>query len=294
MLTSPDPILGKRRPTRTAMSTAEKKALAKEKRARLKQAREAAELEGWRDINPKLECFEMKPIDNLAEFLTLRIRNGFSKPIDIFKLFLDDEVLDYLINRFPEMGLHFSLRNRRLKDGNRSLSARRMTLSYRDALQVQAYYIRVIAHQCHDPGLPYYHFGNIRDALHESKEYFQQLCPANCNAINIDKARRILAHLTLDGNESMNLISKKFQSVVLTLGQCIAGDENLFTFHGMSGNVRLVPSKPGKLGLWFYELCARFKSGVPFLLDSYMHDLRDGTIKVSSINRRWIRVIKTT
>ena len=70
MLTSPDPILGKNRPTRTAMSTAEKKELAKQKRARIREAKEAAALEGWRDINPKLECFQMKPISNLASFLT--------------------------------------------------------------------------------------------------------------------------------------------------------------------------------------------------------------------------------
>ena len=294
MLTTPDPILGQKRPIRIAKSIAKKREAA-EKRARLRQLREEAELEGWRDIDPKVECFEMKPIPNLTRFLTLRTRaGGYTKPINIFTQLIDDEVLNFLVDRFPQDKLIFSSRNWKTQSGQQTQALKCMQLSFRDVLQVMAYYIRIIGQQCHDPGQYVIIYPHVKEAITRCREHFQQLCPASNVPVNYEKARRILAHSTLDGNEAASLISKKFQAMVLTLGQNIAGDEKLFTFHGESGNVRLVPSKPGKVGLWEYELCGQFQSGLPYLFDTSMHDLRDGTIKVSAITRRWIRVLKST
>ena len=211
MLTTPTPLLGKKRSVRTVMSAEEKKQLAKDKRERLKAAKEVAQLEGWRDINPKLECFEMKDTTNLLKFLTLRSRAaGYTKPIDVFRKFLDDEVLDYLINRFPTNQMIFSVRNRLLKSGERSQSLRTMSISFRDVLQVQAYYIRIIGKSSPERGMSYIHYADMRESIKQCRVHFQQYCPARNVPINLDKARRILAHMTLDGNEAAQLVSKNF------------------------------------------------------------------------------------
>ena len=53
MLTTPTPLLGQKRSNRPMLTTEEKKLLAKEKRARAREARDLAQLEGWRDIDSK-------------------------------------------------------------------------------------------------------------------------------------------------------------------------------------------------------------------------------------------------
>ena len=237
----------------------------------------------------------MKHIPPELRFLTLRTRSaGYVHPIDVFRQFIDDEVLDFLNLRFDAHKLVYSIRNRTLIDGQRSQRLKTLALSTRDQVQVFAIYIRIIGMQYHASGADVTLYGNIRNAINACIQHFQQDCPPNVRPINMEKARRLLAHMTMDGNEAAALISKKFQNMVLTLGGIVAGDEKLFTFHGESGNVRLVPSKPGKVGLWEYELCGRFKSGEPYLLYTSLHDFRDEIIKVSRINRAWIEVIKTT
>ena len=53
------------------------------------------------------------------------------------------------------------------------------------------------------------------------------------------------------------LISKNFTAILEKLGQYVAGDKKLYHFTGVSGNVRLVMSKPGRMGTWMYEPRAR-------------------------------------
>jgi hypothetical protein len=65
----------------------------------------------------------------------------------------------------------------------------------------------------------------------------------------------------------------------------VSGDEKLFHFTGLSGNVRLVISKPDRIGFWIYELCGRFANGWPFLLDVFMHNSLEGI-------QGWIHAMK--
>lgn len=87
-------------------------------------------------------------------------------------------------------------------------------------------------------------------------------------------------------------ISKNFYNLVLSLGQFVAGDEKLWNFTGNSGNVRLCLSKPDRIGLWFYELCGIFSSGLPYLLKFSMHNSSVSTVTVASIVQGWIDVVK--
>lgn len=62
-------------------------------------------------------------------------------------------------------------------------------------------------------------------------------------------------------------LSANFRSVVQSYGQHLSGDEKRFKDAGHSGNVRKVPSKPDKIGLWFYELASPLDNKTSFLLD---------------------------
>jgi hypothetical protein len=66
----------------------------------------------------------------------------------------------------------------------------------------------------------------------------------------------------------------------------------LFHFTGKSGNVRLVISKPDRVGFWFYELCGRLSNGLPYMIDVVMHDSTKSSVPVSSMVKRWIESLK--
>ena len=91
-----------------------------------------------------------------------------------------------------------------------------------------------------------------------------------------------------------DILNENFQKLAESLGQCVAGDEKLFHFTGESKDVRLCISKPDRIGLWFYQLCALLRSGKPYLLMLQMHTNRDGGIvKVSDIVGKWADIIMT-
>ena len=80
--------------------------------------------------------------------------------------------------------------------------------------------------------------------------------------------------------------------MVLKLGERVAGDEKLFHFTGNSIDIRLVPSKPGHIGLWFYELCCPLKTGKSYLLSAKLHENSEKTT-VASVVENWARVVKS-
>jgi len=62
------------------------------------------------------------------------------------------------------------------------------------------------------------------------------------------------------------LISKNFQSLVSRVGEFAAGDEKLLHFTGNSKNIRMILTKPDRVGHWFCELCIKLVNGLSFLL----------------------------
>jgi hypothetical protein len=90
-------------------------------------------------------------------------------------------------------------------------------------------------------------------------------------------------------------ISSNFQKLVRRLGQFCAGDEKLFHFTGNSGDIRLVITKPDKVGFWFYELCAPLCYGGSFLLWTKLHHVEEISsigVPVSSVVRSWIEAMQ--
>jgi hypothetical protein len=104
----------------------------------------------------------------------------------------------------------------------------------------------------------------LREAVDEAHEHF---CSRNIGvSIGGQRVYYSLISVPLFTNEYAEDISSNFQKLVLRLGQYCAGDEKLFHFTGNSGDIRLVITKPDKVGLWFYELCAPLSYGGSFML----------------------------
>jgi len=112
------------------------------------------------------------------------------------------------------------------------------------------------------------------------------------NQISFKSVEKLITILTFDGFE--DYINKGFQDIVFKLGQSVAGDEKLFHFTGDSGDIRLVISKPDRIGLWFYELVAPLANGQYYMLYLKLQTNRNGSVQVESIVRDWINIVKFT
>ena len=72
----------------------------------------------------------------------------------------------------------------------------------------------------------------------------------------------------------------------------VAGDEKLYHFTGDSALIRVVISKPDRIGLWFYELSCLFKDNSPYLLDTFVNNsCVEGGIKnpVVEVVKHWVK-----
>jgi hypothetical protein len=93
-----------------------------------------------------------------------------------------------------------------------------------------------------------------------------------------------------------DLISKNFQSLVSRVGEFAAGDEKLLHFTGKSKNIRMILTKPDRVGHWFYELCIKLDNGRSFLLyfRAHLSDPAKGvTIKTQEIVKDWTTITTT-
>jgi hypothetical protein len=140
----------------------------------------------------------------------------------------------------------------------------------------------------------------LRSRLETEVAYFKEkfaieLTLENNHNINLGiNVHETLMSRFLITPKEYQLLSTSFQSLLSSYGDSIAGDEKLFYFTGNSGNIRLVPSKPDRIGLWFYELCCRFANGLPYMLDIQMAH-SEGELKrkeTSQTIEAWINVIK--
>lgn len=138
---------------------------------------------------------------------------------------------------------------------------------------------------------------DIRRSMDEAREFFKQNCePGKNNQFpgeNIWKAIRADFHF---GRDLFDVISTNFQSILINLGEVVAGDEKLFYFTGNSAYLKYVPSKPDRVGLWNYELCVLLDEDCPFLVHTTM-SLSSSKLgiqePVTAIVEKWIEVIKS-
>lgn len=89
-------------------------------------------------------------------------------------------------------------------------------------------------------------------------------------------------------------ICQNFCSLLKRPGRCLAGDEKLLKFTGNSGYIRLVPSKPDRIGLWFFELVAILNNGDPYMVHTMMSTSNPSTgdtVPVNAVVKEWASVV---
>lgn len=89
-------------------------------------------------------------------------------------------------------------------------------------------------------------------------------------------------------------ICRNFQNLLLRPGRCLAGDEKLLHFAADSGYIRLVPSKPDRTGLRFFELVVILDNGDPFLVHAKLSNSsassNGDSIPVNAVVEEWAKV----
>jgi hypothetical protein len=223
----------------------------------LADERDAARQAGWRHVNKKEECFVLDALPPVDAFLVFK-RLHTPKFIDLFQRFVNDDLLTKVANRWTVNDLF-------LGDKTAAGSPKRLIPTKKLMWQTLAIQIRLIGLQKksteNDPIK-----NPLKTFIQECIQYFHEKDQENgTKKISFKSIEKMMTILTFDGFEDM--ISKSFQDIVLRLGQSIAGDEKLFHFTGNSGDIRLVVSKPDRIGLWFYEVVAQLANGCYYMLN---------------------------
>ncbi len=107
--------------------------------------------------------------------------------------------------------------------------------------------------------------------MNAARSYFRQNCPEgfNENFPNESIWKKYNAAFNLS-EKWFESISENFQSVLQSLGEIAAADEKLYHYTGDTPYLRLVPTKPDRIGLWIYELCVLLTNKRQFLVHCKM------------------------
>ena len=122
-------------------------------------------------------------------------------------------------------------------------------------------------HNAPKPNTRNYH--PLKSAIEEARNHFSTLHPLFRNFC-INHILKVIALGLLSGDIS-DALSLQFQDLVKHVGEYVAGDEKLLHFTGNSGDIRMVLSKPDRVGLWFYELCVKLSNKTSYLLYFKLH-----------------------
>lgn len=133
---------------------------------------------------------------------------------------------------------------------------------------------------------------SLRKSIEDAREHFRKAFGKAPPCYDI--ISRFIARFLIAGTAHFRRMSENFLNIVSRLGEWVAGDEKLLHFTGNSGDIRLVVSKPDRVGLWFYELSARLSNGRPYLLYMRMHESdpsRGRSIMTKEIVMDWANIV---
>ena len=89
------------------------------------------------------------------------------------------------------------------------------------------------------------------------------------------------------GSDEESTISDNLTGSVRVLGGYLCCDEKLYYFTGDSYLIRKVLTKPGRIGIWFYQSAIQLANGLPFLVSTSAHSSPTTTAKIIS---EWIKI----
>ena len=223
-------------------------------------------------MNRNEECFPYQKMAVNDSFVQFTYGRSVAS-LDIFLSFVSNSLLQTIMDDFSESDL--TLR-RRVGGGTVS----RVTPTISKIYQVIAIQIRIIGlhvvSQENNPGKK-----SLREAINLARVYFNDKVEG-FSTPGLDYCECIISILSFCGDGFESILSQNFQNMGTNEVNSLLVMRN-FSFTGISGDVRQVPSKPDGIGLWFYECCARLKCGKAFLLSFQMHHDMNGAIKVSDV-----------
>ena len=128
----------------------------------------------------------------------------------------------------------------------------------------------------------------LRCQIQQFKQHFEEKYGAKL--VGITGCELFFSHFLIDSSY-LEELSNNFMSIVRHMGTYVEGDEKLLCFFGESDNVRVVFSKPDRVGLRFYQLASILSNGLSYLLHLCLHDVQklddEGTLPVYRVVEMW-------
>ncbi|KAJ1424671.1 hypothetical protein B484DRAFT_398213 [Ochromonadaceae sp. CCMP2298] len=100
-------------------------------------------------------------------------------------------------------------------------------------------------------------------SVNEAKTHFSGLRPNECQ--DAGRMLKLFTYFLFNQDHCLHL-SFNFQQLLEEVGDHVAGDEKLYKFFGDAANIVHCPSKPDKIGHWFYQFMVKLRSGKPYML----------------------------
>eukprot|EP01039_Chlorochromonas_danica_P011655 gene11655-13071_t len=196
----------------------------------------------WRLVDPTIESFEIDEPPSDLTAIVLNMRHGTLS--SIFLKFLSIDLLTAIWNE--KRNGDWTYHHNGCKTINHGYFPKNLKMKFL-AVKVRLFGLHHVPLEHEEHGRPLRE--DITEAIHHFKESFPNVDPPPGILIT-----ELLMSRFLVSKEYYDQLSQNFQSIVRQVGEFVAGDEKLFEYKGESGDVRKVPNKPARIGLWFYEL----------------------------------------
>lgn len=228
---------------RSALSLEEGLNEIKKKRTKAKKLKKSAIDKNWIEIDTKTQNFIYSQLSIKNEFVSLSLNRTFKKYQIFLRLYSEKLINLVLVKTKAVNPKAFLLPN-----------GRQFILSLGKIYKFLAIKIRIQAIQ-NGPKENQKNKDAQRKAYQEAKFHYDQKYPLN-KAPGINILEKLNSNFFIRPDQEKDLTANLL-SCITSLGQYVAGDEKLFHFTGRSNWVRLCPNKPGRVGIWNYELCAK-------------------------------------
>ena len=132
----------------------------------------------------------------------------------------------------------------------------------------------------------------LRTDIEEAHQHFATIYPDDLPP-NTKTLEKLFPYILIT-HEFFDRMSTRFQGLLRNLGSTVSGDEKLFKFTGNSCYIKLVSSKPTRIGLWMYQLVAQLSNGLSILIHMSMlahESVRGERAPVHNVVRAWRDVI---
>jgi len=236
----------------------------------------------WKKIDPKKERYDERKI--ASEFIVFNKRK--TTPVKLFNTFLDET----LLGEIWDAGISANRNTWSFEIGCRTVNGGVFELPFIHrvlAIKVYIYGLGQLSNDMKEGGRP------LRNGIERARSHFVETFPDAEPPPGIKVCEHMLAHFLLS-HEFTDHLCRNFRSIIKSIGEYVAGDEKLFYFTGNSGNIRLVITKPDRIGLWFYELCGAITTCKSYLLDLKLWSVRKEwgqTEHVADVIKDWCEVI---